>query len=300
MSSLLKFILISFVLSIVPACTLTQSSSEQPQGLESSVVQPEPFYKVYDLPQSTIHTLVIPVNSSYQISVVLSPSLETVKTLAQQQGAIAAINAGFFDPNNGKTTSHIIQQGKIVADPKQNERLMKNPDLTRYLDKILNRSEWRKYQCSSTVQYSITAHEQPIPTGYQLVDAVGAGPRLLPKITAQTEGFFESANGTIIRDSLGIKQPNARTAIGITPNGDSIWVMAAQKPSSSGLSGLSLVELAEFMKTLGVQEALNFDGGSSSSFYYQGTSYKGKLDKQGNLIERPVKSVLILQKNNSN
>jgi exopolysaccharide biosynthesis protein len=71
--------------------------------------------------------------------------------------------------------------------------------------------------------------------------------------------------------------------------------MAAQKPNSSEVSGISLAELAKFLKTLGVEEGMNLDGGSSSSFYYQGKTYYGKLDKQRNPVKRPVKSVLILQ-----
>ncbi|WP_013323614.1 phosphodiester glycosidase family protein [Gloeothece verrucosa] len=283
-------------MGVVSACTPTQSSSEKPQRSESAVVQPEPLYKVYDLPQSTVHTLTIPVDSPYQVTVTLARSLETVENLAKKQGAMAAINGGFFDPNNGKTTSYIIHQGKIIADPKNNERLMKNPDLTRYLDKILNRSEWRRYQCGATVRYSISFHNQPTLTGCQLLDSLGAGPRLLPEMTAQTEGFIDLVNGTMIKDALGLKEPNARTAIGITANGDLIWIMAAQKAHSSRATGLSLLELAEFLKTLGVQEALNLDGGSSSTFYYQGKTYKGKLDREENFLERPVKSVLILQK----
>jgi hypothetical protein len=38
---------------------------------------------------------------------------------------------------------------------------------------------------------------------------------------------------------LGINQANARTALGITSQGDLIWIMAAQKLNSSGNSGLS-------------------------------------------------------------
>lgn len=57
---------------------------------------------------------------------------------------------------------------------------------------------------------------------------------------------------------------------------------------------MSLPELANFMKSLGVKEALNLDGGSSSSLYYQGKTFYGKVDLEGKTIKRPVKSVLVL------
>ena len=71
--------------------------------------------------------------------------------------------------------------------------------------------------------------------------------------------------------------------------------MAAQRPDAPSQSGVSLSELAEFMGTLGVDEALNLDGGSSSSLYYQGRTYYGRVDTEGSPIERPVKSVLLVQ-----
>jgi hypothetical protein len=116
-------------------------------------------------------------------------------------------------------------------------------------------------------KYAITLHNEPMPEGCQLTDALGGGPRLLPEITAEAEGFFKQEGGQISRDPLGIQQANARTALGLTREGDLLWVMAAQKSRSSGVSGLSLPALAKFLKTLGVEEAINLDGGSSSSFY---------------------------------
>jgi exopolysaccharide biosynthesis protein len=49
------------------------------------------------------------------------------------------------------------------------------------------------------------------------------------------------------------------------------------------------------MKTLGVNKAMNLDGGSSSSFYYDGKAFYGKVDGQGERVERSVKSVLLLK-----
>ena len=248
-------------------------------------------YKVYSLPDSFVHTVVIP--KRFEVKTALSPTVETLENFAHRYGAIAVLNGGFFDPNNHKTTSYVIQQGQVVADPKDNERLINNPHLAAYLEQILNRSEFRRYQCGSTVRYDITSHRQPIPESCRLVDALGGGPSLLPENTAVAEGFLDYTNGEISRDPLGSRQANARTAIGITRQGDLLWVMAAQtKPNASGLS---LEELTDFLKTLGAQKAMNLDGGSSAALYYQGKTFYGKVNEQG-LVQRPVKSVLLLQK----
>ncbi|WP_421657247.1 phosphodiester glycosidase family protein [Leptothermofonsia sp. ETS-13] len=210
---------------------------------------------------------------------------------ARQYGAIAAINGGFFDPVNQKSTSYITRQGKLVADPHHNERLIKSPDLAPYLEKILNRSEFRRYRCGSGFRYAIARHRDPSPPDCQLIDALGGGPRLLPENTAEQEGFIASANGTLIRDAIGSHQLNARSAIGITDRGDILLVMAAQKP---GGTGVSLPDLAAFMKTLGVTQAMNLDGGTSSALYFQNKTLYGKLSEPGNPTRRPVKSVLLV------
>jgi len=289
-----QLILCSSLLTWVVSCQSTQFPSHQLSM--TSAAQPTLDYQVYELPHSRVYALRIPAKSEFRVKVALSPTTDTLETFAKKYQAIAVLNGGFFDVSNQKTTSYIIKDGQIVADPQHNTRLMQNPQLVPYLAQILNRSEFRSYLCGATVKYAIASRRHPIPEGCQLTDAVGGGPRLLSEITAEAEGFFREEGGKVSRDPLGINQANARTAIGITRQGDLIWIMAAQKLNSSGNSGLSLSELANFLKGLGVEEAINLDGGSSSSFYYQGKSYYGKLDKQGNLVKRPVKSVLILQR----
>lgn len=246
------------------------------------------------LPQSIAHILLIPANSKFLVTPALSQKVATVEEFAQKYRAVAILNAGFFDPVNQKSTSYIILQGKLVADPKQNERLVNNPNLKSYLSQIFNRTEFRRYLCGQTVRYDIALHSQSPPAACKLVDAVGAGPRLLPELTSVQEGFVDNVNK---RDALGSNQPNARTAVGITRDGSVVLVMVAQKSSAPANSGVSLPALADFMKTLGVNKAMNLDGGSSSSLYYKGKTFYGKVDLEGNSIKRPVKSVLLVQEN---
>ena len=255
---------------------------------------PPPKYQVFVLPQAIVHTLTISANSGFSIGAAIAPTAATIEEFAQTHRAIAALNAGFFDPQNQKTTSYVTIAGQLVADPRQNERLMQNPKLTSYLDRILDRSEFRRYQCGPVVRYDITFHRQSIPSGCQLQDAIGAGPQLLPQDTSQAEGFVEIANGQSLRDALGSTQPNARTAIGLKPDGSVVWVIAAQKPETSTQSGLSLQEMTEFLRSLGIEKALNLDGGSSSSLYYDGKAYYGKVDSAAKPIRRSVKSVWLV------
>ncbi|MGL5035602.1 MAG: phosphodiester glycosidase family protein [Microcystaceae cyanobacterium] len=249
-----------------------------------------PIYQVFDLPHSKVHTLRIP--SQIPIQLAVSPNLETLDQFAQKYQADAVINAGFFDPKNEKTTAYLTVNGQLVGKPEDNPNLIDNPKLKPYLAKILNRSEFRRYQCGQQIKYAIAFHQDPIPTNCQLINAVGGGPSLLPNSTATTEAFWQEEKGQIIRDGIGLKQRNARTAIALFPDGDVLLVMAAQKPEKLPKSGLSLPELTDFLKSQGVTNAMNLDGGSSSAFHYQNKTYNGKFDQQGKPILRGVKSVL--------
>jgi hypothetical protein len=252
-------------------------------------------YERYITENSIVHTLLIPNTHRFSVVPALSAQLDSIEKFAQKHQAIAAINGGFFDPKNGKTTSFVVIEGQLVADPRRNERLINNPKLAPYMKQILNRAEFRRYQCGASVRYDITLHAELPPSGCQLVDALGGGPRLLPELTLMEEGFLDKTNGKVTRDALASNQLNARSAVGITRDGSILFVMVAQKPDAPTNSGISLPALATLMKSKNVEKAMNLDGGSSSSFYYQGKTFYGRLNKNGELIKRPIKSVLLVR-----
>ncbi|MEM9807679.1 MAG: phosphodiester glycosidase family protein [Cyanobacteria bacterium P01_D01_bin.56] len=167
---------------------------------------------------------------------------------------------------------------------------MDNPDLSTYIEQILNRSEFRRYQCVNGIRYDITVHNAALPADCKVHSALGAGPQLLPDDTSQAEGFTDYANGELIRDAIGSQRRNARSAIGVKQDGTVVWVMVAQVNESGGMT---LAELAEYMTSLAIQKALNLDGGSSASLYLAPQLLQGRTT-QTNSSLRPVKSVLLL------
>jgi Phosphodiester glycosidase len=278
----LLFHVLSPSLSSSSSLSITQPF---PVAIASSTA---PQYRLESLPHADIHTVTMPANE--RISLAVSSTLETVEQFAEREEASAVLNAGFFDPQNQKSTSFITLNGELVADPRENERLMGNPDLLPYLDRILNRTELRRYRCMQLERFDLAKHLDPVPANCEIVDAIGGGPQLLPELTLEQEAFFDAQAG---RDPLGSGQRNARTAIGLTQDGKMIWVMVAQKAATN--SGMSLVELADYMKGLGVEKAMNLDGGSSSLLYWDGKAVYGKVDGQGGRVMRSVKSVLVLR-----
>ncbi|MGB5631341.1 MAG: phosphodiester glycosidase family protein [Waterburya sp.] len=248
-------------------------------------------YQTIERSQYIVHIVTIPYGSNYLVSPEISGELEDIAQFIQQD-TVAAINGGYFDPVNQKTTSFIIQQSQIIADPRFNERLVDNPDLKQYLGKIFNRAEFRRYSCESKTQYDIQLHFAPIPPNCTLIESLGGGPGLLPNDSSIAEAFTAYREGEKIRDAIGRESLNARSAVGIMDNNDVVLVMVAQKPDQPLNSGISLTELADVLSSLGAVKAMNLDGGSSAALYYDGQEIYGRVDKEGNKIQRPIKSIL--------
>ena len=294
-------------LFLAPGLAFSLSQCAAQPVLEPVPVQPIPLSQVQptlaienwpndDDVIARVHIVTIPPN--YPVEVAVGDGLKTVEDFATETQALAVLNGGFFDPNNAQTTSFVTVNGTLAADPRNNARLIDNPDLAIYIEQILNRSEFRRYDCVEGVRYDITVHNAAIPHDCTLHSALGAGPQLLPNDTSQTEGFTDYVNGTLTRDAIGSQQQNARSAIGIKEDGTLLWVMVAQ-PDPTG--GMTLAELAEFMATMNAQKVLNLDGGSSSSLQILWSdnneldrTYYGRLDQNGQKIQRPVKSVLLI------
>jgi exopolysaccharide biosynthesis protein len=290
------------------------------------------MHQIYKLPEATVHVVKLPATA--QLSIAVADELMPLADLAQRENARYAINGGFFDPQNGKTTSHLTLQGQIVGDPADNERLTGNPDLTSFLPQIFNRSEFRAYRCDSaeTLTYDITAHDFPAPANCAIESAIGAGPMLLPTDSSFAEAFTDYENGDrtqgkLIRDALGSTQRNARSAIGLDAEGTVFLIMVEKTADSDGDSaaelqegavtdsqGMTLAEVTAFARSLHITQLLNLDGGSSSSLYIGAQdigaqdigaqeaggqngpqTYFGRLDPEGNPIERPVKSVIVIK-----
>lgn len=293
-----------FLLFVVVSLNLRASQpaiqpefAAQSEPVPSTIPVSELRHEVYTLPQGVVHTLLIPVGERFSVVPAIAPFANTVEEFAVEYGAIAAINGGFFNPENLKSTSYIVLNGEQVADPRDDELLVNNPQLIPYLDKIFNRTELRQYRCGQTIRYDISLHEQAAPSDCELLNALGGGPRLLPELTSVQEGFWHVVDGQILRDPLGIERPNARSAVGITREGDIILAMVAQQPEAPTNSGMTLRELADFLKNLGAEQAMNLDGGGSASFYFDGEAVYGKVDEGGDRIVRSVKSVLLVQEN---
>jgi hypothetical protein len=191
---------------------------------------------------------------------------KTVAEFVAQHHALAGINGGYFNHSDGFPVSHVRVAGRQVTEPRQNQALMRNRMLEPYLPVILeHRSEWRHVTTANGSAWQIANHDAPGSP----VDALQAGPRLLPKLELESEAFvMRDSQGTVVRDGIGAMAPATRSALGLRADGTLMLV-------GVGAPGLRLKDLAKLMGELGAVEALNLDGGSSTSLVWGKNAFHG-------------------------
>jgi len=189
---------------------------------------------------------------------------ETVLAIANRYKADIAINGGFFG-KDGMPSGSLIINGHVyhIKNMKQALLIKKNKTLS-----ILQANP-TKYVTDNV----------SIVSGIPLLINQG---QLSRELKNKKSDFY-----------LG---QHARTALGIKSNGLIVIVVAEQ---SVEMKGLTILELAQLMKKLGCQYAINLDGGGSSTLFIHGKVVNqpmGDMDEgNGQLTIRPVSDAIIFK-----
>lgn len=140
-----------------------------------------------------------------------------------------------------------------------------------------------------TLRITLGATPWPAPAkaaGAALV--IGGWPRIL-RDGASVAARASAEEGTISRNAE-VRHP--RTAVGVSRDRMTLLLVTVDGRSTTS-AGMTLVELAEFMKTLGAWDALNFDGGGSTTMVIGDRVVNSPSDRTG---EREVGSALFIMK----
>lgn len=219
-------------------------------------------------PRAVAHVVRIDTKSgAWTIRPYMAQKTETTSISAAKLDAVVAVNCGFFNLSDGESASYIFIDGKQICEPKHNMALVNNEGLKPFLTKIFNRSELRFLEDNSgRTKITIQPHEDAIPRNTRLIHSIQAGPQLLPRFTGREEAFIRRPPGASKDvDSIGCSMRAARTAFGITQDGSVTIVCVQGNRNKEFAEGISLSALAEFMKRIGCVEAINFDGGTSTT-----------------------------------
>lgn len=93
------------------------------------------------------------------------------------------------------------------------------------------------------------------------------------------QGWY-GANGMLLDDgqvTTTTVDIHPRTAIGVSQDGRYVYLLVADGRQPGTSEGMTLIELAEWMKRLGCWDAMNLDGGGSSTLVVKGEEGKPKI-----------------------
>lgn len=221
------------------------------------------------------------------IKFISSDSLITNKEAHQRAKSEFTINTGYFDPNNGKSISYIVSDRNTVEDPLLNDSLLSNPVLRRNLSKIIDRTEFRVIECSDgKYHYEIVPHKSSVDFGCNIITSAQGGPLIYPQLRLEEEFFVVKKDGVVIRESCSVLHKTSRTIIGLKDGVAHILIITDKHP-------MDLYEVRDYVKSLGWDRAMAFDGGSSTSMNYLN---KYNVTSIGDGAGRSLKSFMVINK----
>ncbi|MYF28298.1 MAG: hypothetical protein F4029_13730 [Gammaproteobacteria bacterium] len=202
---------------------------------------------------------------------------ETVSSFAADTGACVVINGGYFtmERTPARHAGLLVVDG-VIEEPATRSAVrndLRYPTARAALGLTPTGFDiaWATSREGSLQAWSAPPpHRQGSPaeldpgtsTPWNVEDALGGGPALVSKgrvrVTTNEEVFFGTA----------IPYTHPRTAAGVTAAGTLLLLLVDGRQKES--RGVRLEELAAIMVDLGAEEALNLDGGGSSSLVVQG------------------------------
>jgi hypothetical protein len=139
---------------------------------------------------------------------------------------------------------------------------------------------------------AVSTERGPLPLAPGL-GVVNGGPRLLraghPDIAATAEGFDHHDDPGFYY-AFGLRR-NPRTIAGVT-DGGRLLLVAVDGRAPGYSAGLDFEEEAAVMRALGARDAVNLDGGGSTTMTIRGTVVTRPSDATG---ERPIGDAILLQ-----
>lgn len=222
----------------------------------------------------------IPKDSPRRLAFVCDTVRTTVSELAERSGAVAAVNGSFFDMQNGNPVCFLRIDGVTVGENTPGREDSINRKYYQYAALTLSDGRPR-----FVVPDSSRLWENQLPDS----NVMTTGPRLLAggKMVAQRD------------DRSFVTARHNRTAIGTRKDGTTLLVVADGRFQHQA-EGLSLPELERVMLWLGCTEAVNLDGGGSSTMYVHGKPHDGVVnypsdnrrhDHEG---QRPVSNAILI------
>lgn len=259
--------------------TTTTSQSASSSGASTATVNTATAYEddtkaisieTYERNSTQIHVATVTIKGDASIKTALADETygrnikAKTSTTAQSVNAVLAVNGDYY---GARDAGYVIRNGQLLRSDSQDAN---QEDLVIYQDgsfEIIREGD-------------ITAQEL-VDKG--AVQVLSFGPALIENSQVAVDSSDEVGKAMA---------SNPRTAIGIID--DKHYVLVVSDGRTDESKGLSLKELADFMKELKVTTAYNLDGGGSSTMYFNGQIINKPTTSGHNIEEREVSDIVYL------
>lgn len=224
-----------------------------------------------------LFVLEIPKNSPRRLAFAYDSVLTEVSTLAERSKAYAAINGSFFDMELGNPICYLRIDGTQLGENTPGKEDSVNRKYYQYATLALRRGR----PCLSVPDSNRFSEDE-----MKEKNIMTAGPMLL------REGALVPQRD----DRTFVTKRHNRTALGVRPDGTTILVVADGRFKHKA-EGLSLTELERVMRWLGCTEAINLDGGGSSTMYIKDSgvvNYPSDNNRHDHEGQRPISNAILL------
>ena len=257
----------------------TTNQSASSSGTSTATVKTATAYEddtkaisieTYERNSTQIHVATVTMKGDASIKTALADETygRNVKaktsTTAQSVNAVLAVNGDYY---GARDAGYVIRNGQLLRSDSQDAN---QEDLVIYQDgsfEIIREGD-------------ITAQEL---LNKGAVQVLSFGPALIENNQVAVDSSDEVGKAMA---------SNPRTAIGIID--DKHYVLVVSDGRTDESKGLSLKELADFMKELKVTTAYNLDGGGSSTMYFNGQIINKPTTNGHNIEEREVSDIVYL------
>ena len=231
--------------------------------------------QLYQVPQS-ISLIEIDPGAGLKVGVTVSDKMRETSRMASEQGAIAAINGSYFD----------MKRGNSVCFLKVDRQVVDTTTLGEFARRVTGAVSIRKGKMK------IISWNRQIEKQYKGKKGIvlASGPLMLKDGRYSDWSLCE-------KDFIRTKHP--RSAVALTKDGKILFITVDGRfPKHAG--GVSIPELAHLIRILGGKDAINLDGGGSTTLWLSGAPDNGivnypcdnkRFDHRG---ERTVPNILYI------
>jgi exopolysaccharide biosynthesis protein len=224
----------------------------------------------------------------FRTAIVQPDKLIQLATTAAEVGADFGVNAGYWDVRIDKPSTFLVLNDKEIAATADFEKERVDGVVCIAKRKIV-------------IDHCKAGAEAPYSAKYKNI--LAAGPILIDEgksvnHTAYTNGMVDSAGGKPVGAFYTYTRRHPRTAMGCDQSGN-IYLVVVDGRSRGNAEGVTIAELTKVCEWLGMRDAINLDGGGSSTMWSKSVGVVNypcgnkRFDHEG---DRKVSSCIVVKR----